>query len=184
MRNTRLHQALLDRQYSAIIHITRRNAIRTGKRIVHRNLLDPLNRLRLIKRSVFIQHTAMAMAGVLAKANISHDEHLRELLLDGFDGEDDGAVGIGALRTGLIFGALGEGDAEEDDALETALDEGFEEGNDLVHSPPLLAGKGGDRGFLVRVISDEDWVDEHILEPLLRVSKLRIPAGVTGSSGE
>lgn len=129
MRDIGLHKTQLDSLDAAIIHVTWCHTVRARERIVDGGLCNALHGLHLVEGSVLVQDAAVAVRGVFAEADVGHDEHLREGLLDGFDGAYDGAIGVGGFGAGGVFGGGGEGDAEEDDGAEAFGDEGGEEGD-------------------------------------------------------
>ena len=108
----------------------------------------------------------MAVRGVLAQADVAGDEEAGEGAAEEADAGDDGALRVVGGGAEGVFGGRGERDAEEDDALEALGDERLQEGHELVEADAALARQAGDGGHLVRVVGDEDGVDEHALGQL------------------
>jgi hypothetical protein len=100
------------------------------------------------------------MGSVFAKAHIGHDKYLGEGLLDCLDCEDYGAICGRSLRADRVFSGGSKWNAEEDYGAKAKCNEGLEEGDELVNAATALARKGGNKGFFVRVISNEKGIDE------------------------
>lgn len=151
----------LDGADAAIVHVGRGDAMGAGFGIGHCDVADAVDGELIVKAAVVAEDAAVAVGGVFAEADVGNDEELRKAGAEEADGLDDGALWVvGGCAEG-VFGAGGDGHAEEDDGSETFSDERFEEGDHFVDAAAGLVWEGGDQRFFFRLVGDEEWEDEH-----------------------
>ena len=106
-----------------------------------------------------VEGAAVAVVGVGADADVADDGEVGEIFFDSGDGLLNGAVGVvGGVAVGIFF--VGFGEAEEEDAAESGLNEGVEVVEELVDGEAGLAGHGVDGLPLVCAGDDEGGPDE------------------------
>src|ERR1700680_4217234 len=65
---------------------------------------------RVVRNLSADDDSAVSVIGVLAQADVGHDEHLRQFLLARTDGRLDRGLPVGGQRTDVVFGV---GNAEQ-----------------------------------------------------------------------
>ena len=108
-----------------------------------------------------MQDAAVAVAGVLADADVCVDEEAREGFANETDALDDGTIGIVGSGAEGVFCVGSKRDTKEHDRLQALCHERCEERNELVEADTLLAGQRGDDLAVVGLVGDEDGVYEH-----------------------
>ena len=158
-----LDELELDGADAAVIHIRGSDAVGAGTGVGQRHVRDAVDGELVVEGTVVAEDTAVAVGGVLAKADVGADEELGEALAEEADRLDDRAIRIVGRGTEGVLAAGLEGDAEEHDGLEALVDQGLEEGQELVDAAAVLAGERRDERLLVIVVGHEERVDEHVL---------------------
>ena len=164
---------------AAVVHVGWCDAMGAGFGVGHCDVADAVDGELVVQAAVVAEDAAVAVGGIFAQADVGDDEELGKAGAEEADGLDDGALWVvGGCAEG-VFGAWGDGDAEEDDGSETFADERFEEGDDFVYAAARLVGQGGDERFFFGLVGDEEGEDEHgLLFELLET--LRRNRGVIG----
>jgi hypothetical protein len=94
----------------------------------------------LVARSQF---STVSVIRVFAQTDVARDDDVGELFPDEFRREDDWSLRVVGGRTSVVFVHV-EGNSEEDDGLQSFLDEGSEERFELVESPTFLTWERDD----------------------------------------
>ena len=134
--------------------------------VCHRDVRDAVHGEGVIEAAVVVQDAAVPVGRVLAEADIGYDEEVGEGAAEKADSRDNGALRVVCCGSQGVFGGGRERDAEEDDGFQALGYERGEEGDELVGAHASLAGETGDERAFVRVVGDEERVDEHALGEL------------------
>lgn len=129
--------------------------------IGHGHVADALDGEGIVETAVIAQDATVAMGGVLAEADIDDDEEVGEGAAQQPDGADDRSLGVVGVSTQGVFGAGGQGHAEQNDGAETLGDERGEVGDQAVEAAAVDVGQRGNQCLLVGLVGDEEWIDEH-----------------------
>jgi hypothetical protein len=101
------------------------------------------------------------MRRIFAKTNVGDDEELWEALAQETDGGNDGSFWIiGGCSKSILYAGR-KWDTKEYDGAEALSDERFEEGDDFVDTPAVLAWERWDEGFFVIIVRNEEGEDQH-----------------------
>jgi len=100
---------------------------------------DAINRKLVVEASVVAENTAVAVAGVLAKADVGDDVEVRESLSQKTNALDDRALRIVGGSAKGVFCSGSQRDTEENYGAEALVNEWLEEGDELVDTATALA---------------------------------------------
>lgn len=114
----------------------------------------------------------MTVARVFTQTHICDYEEGWELSTDELYGLDHRTLRVVGSCAQGIFGSGCERHTEEDDTSETFGHKRLKEGDELIQAEAVLVGEGRDRSNLVRVVGDEERVDEHRLERVVSMFEI------------
>jgi hypothetical protein len=114
--------------------------VSTSLSISDGDIRDTVDRQLVVQTAIITENTAVAMRSVLAKTDITADEELRETAANDLNGLDDRSFGVVSGGTQSVLCTSLHGDTKEHNRAEALMNEGLEEGNQLVTAELVLAG--------------------------------------------
>lgn len=97
------NELLFDSLDTAVHHVARCNAVRTGESIAECYLGETLDGGFGVDRTVFVKKTTMTMGSVLAQTDVARNVERRKESFELFDGENDGSRGVVGGRASAVL---------------------------------------------------------------------------------
>ena len=137
-------------------------------RVCHCYIAYAVDRKAVVKATVVVQNTAVAMGGVLAKADVGDDEERRKAGAEEADGLNDWTLRVIGCGAKGVFDIWGDRDTEQDYGTQAFPYEGFEVRDELVDAAAVLIRERGNEGLLFSLVGYEEGIDEHRLCMLVK----------------
>jgi hypothetical protein len=103
------------------------------------------------------------MGSVLAKADVTDDEELREALSNKADCRDDRSLWIICCSSQVVLHTWGDRYAKEYNRAETLADKRLKEGHNFVDASTVLVRERGDEHLLIVLVGNKEREDKHRL---------------------
>lgn len=130
-------------------------------RVCHGYIAYTVDGEAVVEATVVAQDTAVAVGGVLAKADVGDDEEGGKAGAEKTNGLNHWTLRVIGCSAEGVFNIWRDRDAEEDYRAEAFPYERFEVGDEFVDATAVLVGEGGNEGLLFGLIRYEEGVDEH-----------------------
>lgn len=127
------------------------------------DIADSIDRERVIEAAVVAKNTAVTVGSVFAETHVGNDEQCGKLGAEEADRLNDRSIRIISGSAQGVFDVRSCGYAEKNDGAEPLADKRLEVRNESIDAASMLVGKGGDEGFLVWGVGDEERINQHRL---------------------
>ena len=158
---TSLDKLEFDGANTSVVHVRWCNAVSTRLRVGQGHVGNTVDGHGVVERAIVSQDATVSVGSVFAEADIGDDVHVGELLANEANGLNDGALGIVCRSTQSILGRWRKGDAKEDNGAQAFVDQGGQERNKTVDATTKLARQGRNWRLFIKIIGDEERVNEH-----------------------